>query len=258
MALAAQSTIANWIGGLILFASKPVRVGDFCRYGEDPSAGWLRIGTVEDIGLISTSLRGIDRTITTIPNAEFANMHIVNLTRRDKRLLRTTLQLRYETTQEQMRYILARLRELLLGHPMVSPEPARVRFVGYGGFSKDVEIFAYLRCREQNDFLAIQEDILLRMGDIVEEAGSGFAFPSQTAYLSRDTGLDAERRGEAEAQVQGWRARGKLPFPEFEDEERERLEDILDYPPKGSPDHEPRVGLSEPTPKPQALRPLPK
>ncbi|MEJ2179057.1 MAG: mechanosensitive ion channel family protein, partial [Gammaproteobacteria bacterium] len=50
VALAAQSTIANFIGSLILFANKPVRVGDFCRYGEDPSPGWLRIGTVEEIG----------------------------------------------------------------------------------------------------------------------------------------------------------------------------------------------------------------
>ena len=58
----AEETIANYIGGLILFANKPVRVGDFCRYGEDPSAGWLRIGTVEENGLISTRIRGIDRT----------------------------------------------------------------------------------------------------------------------------------------------------------------------------------------------------
>lgn len=246
VALAAQSTVANYIGGLILFANKPVRVGDFCRYGEDPSAGWLRIGTVEEIGLIATRLRGIDRTITTIPNAEFANMHIVNLTARDRRLFRTTLQLRYETTPEQMRYVLAKLRELLLGHPKVLPERVRVRLISYGAYSKDVEVFTYLDCQDQDNFLAIQEDILLRMDDIINQAGTGFAFPSQTAYLARDTGLDAERGGEAEAEVKNWRTTNKLPFPEFEAEERERLEDILDYPPKGSPDYEPRAGLPEP------------
>ncbi len=248
VALAAQSTIANFIGGLILLANKPVRVGDFCRYGEDPSPGWLRIGTVEDIGLIATRIRGIDRTITTIPNAEFSKMHIVNLTQRDQRLLRTTLRLRYETTPEQLRFILAKLRELLLGHPVVTPDPARVRFVGFGDYSLDLEVFAYLRCMDQNIFLAIQEDIFLRMADIVKEAGTSFAYPSQTAYLARDAGLDAERRDEAEDQVEHWRARGKLPFPEFEEEERERLEDTLDYPPKGSPDYEPRVGSPEPPP----------
>jgi MscS family membrane protein len=169
-------------------------------------------------------------------------MHIVNLTQRDRRLLRTTLQLRYETTPEQLRFVLAKLRELLLGHPMVTPDPARVRFIGYGAYSLNLEIFAYLRCIEQNEFLAIQEDLFLRMADIVAKAGTAFAFPSQTTYLARDSGLDAELRDSAEGQVEHWRGRGKLPFPEFEDEERERLEDILDYPPKGSPDHKPRSG----------------
>lgn len=247
LALAAQSTIANFIGGLILLANKPVEVGDFCRYGEDPSPDWLRIGTVEEINWLSTRLRGIDRTVTTIPNAAFASMHIVNLTKRDQRLVRTTLQLRYETTPEQMRFILVRLRELLLGHPRVSPDPARARFVGYGAYSKDIEIFCYLTCAEQNEFLAIQEDLLLRIEDTVKEAGSGFAFPSQTAYLARDGGLDEKSREGAEERIAQLRETGKLPFPEFEEEDRRRLEDILDYPPKGSPAYRPRNG--EPDPK---------
>jgi MscS family membrane protein len=240
VALAAQSTIANFIGGLILLGNKPVQVGDFCRYGEDPSSEWLRIGTIEEINWLSTRIRGIDRTVTTIPNAEFANMHIVNFTKRDQRLMRATLALRYETTSEQLRYILMKTRELLLGHPMVTPDPARVRFLGYNDYSKDVEIFCYLRCREQSEFLAIQEDVLLRIEEIIKDAGSGFAFPSQTAYLARDSGLDEKRKEQAETEVGHRRFTGKLPFPEFDGEERELLEDILDYPPKGSPGYEPR------------------
>ncbi len=239
VALAAQKTLANFIGSLILFANNPVRVGDFCRYGD-------QIGTVEEIGLHSTRIRSLERTIVSVPNAEFSEMKLDNFAARDQRLFKTVLQLRYETTPEQMRFFLARLRELLLGHPKVTPDPARARFVGYGPYSKDVEIFAYLACQDQDTFLAIQEDLLLRIEDLVVEAGTGFAFPSQTAYLARDGGLDAERRGQAETQVGHWRAREKLPFPEFEDEERERLEDILDYPPQGSPDHRPRGGESEP------------
>ena len=237
VALAAQKTIANFIGSLIIFANRPVRVGDFCRYGD-------RIGTVEQIGLISTRIRSLERTIVTIPNAEFSEMKLDNFTMRDERLMWTKLHLRYETTAAQMRFILANLRELLLGHPMVTPDPARVRFVGYGTYSKDVEIFAYLRCQDQSDFLAIQEDILLRIEDIISKAGTGFAFPSQTAYLARDAGVDAERKDQAEGQVEQWRAKGKLPFPEFEEEERERLENTLDYPPEGSPDYVPRVDFS--------------
>ena len=239
VALAAKTTLANFIGSMILFANKPVRVGDFCRYGD-------QIGTVESIGLISTRIRSLERTIVTVPNAEFSEMKLDNFAMRDQRLLKTVLQLRYETTPEQMRFILIKLRELMLGHPMVTPDPARVRFVGYGAYSKDVEIFAYLRCQDQSVFLAIREDILLRMEDIINAAGSGFAFPSQTAYLARDTGLDTTRGNQAELEVQHLRVKGKLPFPEFEDEERERLEDILDYPPKGSPEFEPPA--EQPTP----------
>ena len=228
VALAAQKTIANVIGSLILFANRPVRVGDFCRYGD-------QVGTVEKIGLISTQIRSLERTIVTVPNAEFSEMKLDNISKRDERLFKTTLQLRYETTPEQLRYLLARLRQLLLTHPMVTPEPARVRFVDLAAYSQDVEIFAYLRCQDQSTFLAIKEDILLRIVGIVNEAGTGFAFPSQTAYLGRDDGLDEDRARTAEEEVAAWRAKGALPFPEFEEQERERLQDTLDYPPKGSP-----------------------
>ena len=232
VALAAQKTIANFIGSLILFANKPVQAGDFFRYGD-------QIGTLENIGLLSTRIRSLERTIVTVPNAELSDMQLDNYTKRDQRLFRTTLQLRYETTPEQMRYVLAQLRELLLRHPKVTPDPARVRFIGYGDYSKDVEVFAYLRCQDHNVFLAIREDILLRMEDIINEAGTGFAFPSQTAYLAQDTGLDTKQKDHAEKQVKQWRSAGKLPFPEFENKVRKELSDTLDFPPKGSPSYTP-------------------
>jgi MscS family membrane protein len=235
VALASQRTIENLIGGISLYADKPVSVGDFCRWGD-------QIGTVEEIGLRSTRIRTLERTVVTVPNSMFCQMELDNFMKRDRRLLRTTLQLRYETTPDQMRFILVKLRELLLGHPMVSPDPARVRFTGYGDYSKDVEIFAYLICQDQNTFLAIQEDLLLRMEDIINAAGSGFAFPSQTAYISRDGGLDDQRISEAIVEVEQWRAAGQLPFPEFDDQQREQIEDVLDYPPEGSPGYRPRTG----------------
>ncbi len=246
VALAAQTTIANFLGSLILFANKPVREGDFCRYGDE-------IGTVEQIGLISTRVRTLERSVVTVPNAEFSQMKLDNLSKRDQRLLRKTLQLRYETTPEQMRWILAKLRELMLAHPQVTPDPARARFVGYGAYSKDVEVFAYLRCQDHNVFLAIQEDLLLRIEDVIEAAGSGFAVPSQTAYLAQDGGLDAERRQDVEGQVGRWRTEQRLPFPYHPREEQRELTDVLDYPPEGSPDHRPG-GAEEETPATQGGR----
>ena len=185
IALAIRPTLENIIGGLTLFADRPVRVGDFCRYGD-------QIGTVEQIGLRSTRVRSLERTIVTIPNAEFSQMQLDNFAARDQRLLKTVLGLRYETTPEQLRHILAELRQMLVDHLKVTPVPARVRFVGYGAYSLDVEIFAYLYCRDQDSFLEIQEDILLRIADIVSAAGTAFAFPSQTTYFTRDKGIDAD------------------------------------------------------------------
>jgi MscS family membrane protein len=227
IALAVRPTLENVISGLTLFADKPVRVGDFCRYGND-------IGTVEQIGLRSTRIRSLERSIVSIPNTEFSQLQLDNFSLRDLRLFKTVLQLHYGTTPEQMRYLLTKLRQLLIGHPMVTPDPARVRFVDFSTHSKNVEIFAYLRCSDENTFLAIKEDILLRIEDIVKEVGTGFAFPSQTLYLARDAGLDAERGRAAEAEVEKWRSSGKLPFPDFDDDERGRLQDVLDFPPKGS------------------------
>lgn len=228
VALATQRTFANFIGSLILYANKPVRVGDFCRYGD-------QIGTVEHIGLLSTRIRSLERTVVTVPNADFSEMQLDNFQMRDQRLLRTTLQLRYETSPEQMRWVLAKLRELLLGHPRVSPDPARVRFVGFGSYSKDIEVFAYLKCQDQSTFLSIQEDILLRIEDIVMESGSGFAFPSQTSYLCRDSGLESENAKKVEAEVGRWREENELPFPEFSEKQRRQMENTLSFPPKGSP-----------------------
>jgi len=227
VALAARPTIENVIGGLTLFADKPFRVGDLCRLGED-------VGHIEEIGLRSTRIRTLERSLVSIPNADLAVMKIDNLGQRDMRLLRTTLGLRYETTPDQLRWVLARIREMLLAHPKCSADNMRTRLIGYGAYSLDIEVYVYLRCQTQNSFRAVSEDLLLRMLEIVNESGTGFAFPSQVNYLSRDAGPDVERRRAREQEVDQWRKRGKLPFPEFEEEHEDALRDTLDYPPRGS------------------------
>jgi MscS family membrane protein len=203
IALAAQPSIENLLGGLSLFADKPVRVGDLCRYGD-------ALGTVEAIGIRSARIRGLDRTLTTIPNAALARMPITNFTQRDSILIRDIVGLRYETTPEQLRYVLVKLRELLSGHPRVHPERARVQLVGLGGSSLDIELFAYVTTNAWDEFLGIREEILLRVMDIVEQGGTSFAFPSQTLYFGRDHGLDERKARAAEASVRVWREQGHV------------------------------------------------
>jgi len=227
VALAVRPTLENIVAGFVLFADGPVRVGEFCRFGD-------KLGTVEAIGLRSVRLRGIDRTVIIVPNAEFCQLQLINFTRRDAILLNTRLLLHYETTPEQLRLVLARLRELLIGHPKVSRDVARVRFVGYGASSLDLEIFALIETREFSEFLAIQEDLNLRIKDVVEAAGSAFALPSRTLYVERSHGLDVELARAAAAEVERWRSENRLPFPDHDERARRELANTLDYPPDGS------------------------
>ncbi len=211
VALAAQHTIENFIAGLVLFADKPVRIGDTCQFGEHK-------GTVEQIGLRSTRIRGLDRTMISIPNSEFAKLRLVNFTRRDKILFKTLIGLRYETTGDQLRHVLAGLRMMLAAHSRLDGESVRVRFVGYGAYSLDIEIYALSQTTDWPTFLAIQEDVLLRVMDVVNESGCGFAFPSQTHYVASDSGVDAESRTRAEEHVRKLRATGELKVAGFLDD----------------------------------------
>ncbi len=136
--------------------------------------------------------------------------------------------------------------EMLLAHPRITEDPARVRAGGFGDYSIDVDIFAYVATADWNDFLAVQEDIVLRIMDIVKNAGTGFALPSRTLYHTRDDGLDSNRQQAAQQQVREWTAAHTFPFPEFDPEYRKQIINALDYPPKGSPDHTSRAGLPEP------------
>ena len=231
VALAIGPTLENLIGGLTLYFDQSVRVGDFCRYGD-------KFGTVESIGLRSTRIRAFDRTVTSVPNSKFSNMELTNGTYRDKRLIRTTIGLRYETSAEQLRYVLTKIREMLISHPKVDqkPIPSYARLIGFGQSSLDIDVFAYVATRKLLEFLAIREDVYLRVMYIVGESGTGFAFPSTTTYLARDGGLDKSQTEVAEEQVRVWRDKGELPFPEFGEAQIEKLFNSLDFPPIGSPE----------------------
>jgi MscS family membrane protein len=227
VALAAQKTFENFLGSLELVGDRPVAVGDFCRFGD-------KVGTVEDIGLRSVRIRTLDRTLVTVPNSAFASLQLENFAERDRIRFHTVLGLRYETTAEQLRFVLVELKKLLVAHPKVHPDPARIRFIGFGAYSLDLEIFSYIETADWAEFLAIREDLLLRIMEIVEATGSGFAFPSQTLYLGGDDGLDEARSRAAEAQIRGWRERRELPLPDPTPEAIRETDDSLPYPPEGS------------------------
>jgi MscS family membrane protein len=227
VALAIRPTLENLIGGIMLYLDQPVRIGDFCSFGD-------KTGTVESIGVRTSKIRAIDRTLISIPNSALADMQLINWAKCDRMLITTTIGLRYETENDQLRYVLVKFREMLHAHPKIDSETVRVRFADFAQSSLDISVRIYALTRDFNEYHAIREDVLLRMSDIVKNSGSGFAFPSQTLYMGRDDGLDVERGKTATKEVESWRKAGKLPFPRLAPDRIEQLGGTLDYPPVGS------------------------
>jgi MscS family membrane protein len=227
VALAIRPTLENLIGGIMLYLDQPVRVGDFCSFGD-------KTGTVENIGVRTTKIRALDRTLISIPNGALADMQLTNWAKCDQMLISATIGLRYETENDQLRHVLVKFREMLHAHPKIHSETVRVRFADFGQSSLDIGVRIYALTQDFNEFHAIREDVLLRMSEIVKNSGSGFAFPSQTLYMSRDDGLDSERGETAAREVDSWRKAGKLPFPRLAAARIAQLKGTLDYPPRGS------------------------
>ena len=176
VALAAQKSLENLIGSITIYASQPVKVGDFCKFGGT-------LGTIEEIGLRSTQLRTLARSVVHIPNALFASAEIENLTQRDKILYRTRLRLSYETTPDQVRQVLDKVRELIAQHEFIDEESSRVRFLEFGEYAQELELYVYINTRDFVEYLEHREDINLRISAIVASVGVKLTIPARTSYI---------------------------------------------------------------------------
>lgn len=176
VALAAQKTLENVIAGASLVFDQAVNVGDFLKMNEV-------VGTVDRIGLRSTRIRTLDRTIISVPNSVIAGASVETFSARDMFWFHPVIGLSYETTTEQLRVVLDGLRQLLTQHQFVNPNKVRVRFVRLAASSLDLEVSAYLSVTGWEQFLEVQEDLLLRATELVERAGTQIALPSQTTYI---------------------------------------------------------------------------
>jgi MscS family membrane protein len=177
VALAAQKTLENVIAGASLIFDQAVRVGDFLKMDTVQ-------GTVEHIGLRSTRIRTLERTIVSVPNGQIANASLETMSARDKFWFHPVVGLRYETTPQQLRAVVDGICRLLKENPAVETDSVRVRFIRLGQFSLDIDVSAYLIARDWNHFLELQERLLFAVTEIVQAAGTEIAFPSQTMYIS--------------------------------------------------------------------------
>jgi MscS family membrane protein len=219
----AQKTIENLFGGVSVLGDEVFRVGDVCRFGD-------RTGVVEDIGLRSTRIRTDERTLLAIPNGTVATINLENLSRRDKILFKTTLGLRLDSKPDHVRFVLAEIRRLLYSHPKVETATVRVRLTDIAGSSLSVELLSYILTRDFNEFTAVREDLLLRMLDVMEDSGGSLALPSQTLYLSRDSGVEKEKAEKAIQKIAELRDGKQLPFPDFHEQDISSFKGSIEYP----------------------------
>jgi MscS family membrane protein len=177
IALAAQKTLENVIAGVSLIFDKAVHVGDTLKFGEI-------VGTVDDIGLRSTTIRTFDRTIVSVPNGQIATGGIEILSARDKFWFHHFVGLQSRTTAAQMQSVIDAIEALLVNRADVDSSSARARFFRVGASSLDIEIFAYVVTNSWERFLEIQQELLLRIMEIVQASGTAMALPSQTLHIA--------------------------------------------------------------------------
>ena len=215
-ALAAKTTLENLLGGITIAFDRPFKVGDWIQVGS-------LSGTVEDLGLRSTRIRTAGRSIITVPNGQMVDSKVENFAPRDRVLLDTTLGVQYDTSPDQIRYIIDESKRYLLTNDMVYPDGWRVRFKGYGPSSQDIEVRCYVNTNSFADFTGHREKIFFDLGEIVAAAGAEFAFPTQTVYTGKDSRADADKAKMA-ARVVAERAKaGELTIPEVPEDLASKL-----------------------------------
>ncbi|NML43956.1 mechanosensitive ion channel [Ramlibacter sp. G-1-2-2] len=168
VALGAQKTVENLLGGILLLGDEAIAVGDFCSVGG-------RTGWVEDITLRSVRIRTLEQTLLSIPAGVLAQGNIENFSSRKRCLAQNTLRIAYGASSEQVRAITAALGELLAQNPRVDPSGARVRLVDMGWRGFELELFAWFRTGDWGEFLALRQEVLLQAAAIVERHGAVFA-----------------------------------------------------------------------------------
>ena len=175
-ALAAQDTIANLFGSIVVAIDQPFKVGETVRIGENT-------GAVEDIGLRSTKIRLIDRSLVIIPNKLVSSEAIINLSRFTQRRVEQVIGLTYDTTPDQMTAIVEDVRGIILAEAVVDAESVMVFFRDFSASSLDLWIVYATKGPDLQEGLGLKQRVNLAIMRAVAARGLSFAFPTQTLHL---------------------------------------------------------------------------
>lgn len=180
IALGAQDMFKNLIAGISIIVERRFSPGDWIKVD-----GVLE-GTVENIGFRSTLVRQFDKAEVYVPNTKLSDDAVVNFTKMTHRRIYWKLGVEYRTTKDQLKLIRDQIEEFILGHEEFAKPPAVSTFVRIDRFndsSIDIMVYCFTKTTVWGEWLALKEELAYRIKDIVEDAGTGFAFPSQSLYV---------------------------------------------------------------------------
>lgn len=182
-ALAAKDTAANLFGSLVIFTDRPFKVGDWVKTPDVE-------GIIEDIGIRSTRVRTFAQALVTVPNATLANSAILNWSKMGKRRIKMNLGLTYSTKKKQIENITSDIRGMLRNHPDIHQDTIMIYFTDYNNSSLDIFCYFFTNTTKWAEYLAVKENVNLKIMEIVENHGASFAFPSRSIYIENEKDIE--------------------------------------------------------------------
>lgn len=167
IALGAQKSVENLLGGVFLLTDRVLAIGDTCSIAN-------RVGVVEDITMRSVRMRTVEQTLLSIPAGILSQSNVENFATRHKMVVQSRLPLSTGTTTTQLRLILSDIRALLVSHPDIEKDTARIQLVDINFRNIELELFAYVLTSDMTKFNTVREDLLLHIATLIESAGTGF------------------------------------------------------------------------------------
>lgn len=187
--LAAQDTLKNFFGGIVIVTEKPFTLGDWI---ETPTVE----GVVEDISFRSTQVRTFAHSLVTVPNSTLANEAITNWSRMGRRRITFHLKVAYTTPRDRLKSCVDRIRHLLQNHPEISQETLFVHFDQFGESSLDIFLYFFTKTTNWDEWLRIKEEINLKIMEILEEEQVQLALPSSNVVVQNDQTAQPEQNTE--------------------------------------------------------------
>lgn len=185
-ALAAQDTIKNFFGSLMIFIDKPFQIGDWITSSDID-------GTVEEVGFRSTRIRTFRNSVISVPNGSLADQTIDNNGLRQFRRFRTIIKITYDTPADLVETYVEGLKRLLHAHPMTNKENYEIHFNDLGDSSLDILFYIFFEAPTWSDELKCRQEMLLQIMKLTEHLGIQFAFPTQTMHVESFPGKDTTR-----------------------------------------------------------------